>query len=127
MENPIQKFRQSPIVFEKPSILSENLKPFTSSNYSTVQCFLLKLRIGLLLSNVCKIVCGIFLFCLDLELFVKVKKRPGFYLLVFCTFINNSRSKQTFLKRISIRYSRNAYSFQCGMQLLIWGEKLSCY
>ena len=74
MENPIQKFRQSPIVFGKPSILSENLKPFTSSNDSTVQCFLLKLRIGLLLSNVCKIVCGIFLFCLDLELFVKVKK-----------------------------------------------------
>ena len=26
------------------------------------------------------------------------------------------------LKRISIRYSGDAYSFQCGMQLLMWGE-----
>ena len=25
------------------------------------------------------------------------------------------------LKRISVRYSGDAYSFQCGMQLLIWG------
>ena len=33
---------------------------------------------------------GFFLFCLDLELFV----RPGFYALVFYIFINNSRSKQ---------------------------------
>ena len=77
MENPIQKFRQSPIVFGKPRKIwkiSENLKPFTSSNYSTVQCFLPKRRTRLLLTNVCKIVCGIFLFCLDLELFVKVKK-----------------------------------------------------
>ena len=34
-----------------------------------------------------------FLFCLDLELFAKIKKRPGFYTLVFYIFINNSRSK----------------------------------
>ena len=33
-------------------------------------------------------------FYLDLELFAKIKKRPGFYTLVFYTFINNSRSKQ---------------------------------
>ena len=26
------------------------------------------------------------------------------------------------LKRISVRYSGDAYSFQCGMQSLIWGE-----
>ena len=25
------------------------------------------------------------------------------------------------LKRISVRYSGDAYSFQCGMQSLIWG------
>ena len=36
MQNPIQKFRQSSIVF---GILSENLKTLTSSNYSTVQYF----------------------------------------------------------------------------------------
>ena len=27
------------------------------------------------------------------------------------------------LNRISMRYSRDAYSFQVGMQLLMWGEK----
>ena len=39
MQNPIQKFRQSSIVFEKPDILSENLKTLTNSNYPTVQYF----------------------------------------------------------------------------------------
>ena len=74
MQNAIQKFRQSSIVFEKPGILSENLKTLTSSNYPTVQYFLLKLRTRFLLTNVYKRVCGIFLFCLDLELFAKIKK-----------------------------------------------------
>ena len=45
MQNAIQKFRQSPIVFEKPGILSENLKTLTSSNYPTVQNFFLKLSL----------------------------------------------------------------------------------
>ena len=35
-----------------------------------------------------------FLFYLDLELFAKIKIRPGFYTVIFYTFINNSRSKQ---------------------------------
>ena len=70
MQNPIQKFRQSS-VFEKPGILSENLKTLTSSNYPTVQYFLLKLRTRFLLTNVYKRVCGILL---DLELFAKIKK-----------------------------------------------------
>ena len=42
MQNTIQKFRQSSIAFEKPGILSENLKSLTGSNYPTVQYFLLK-------------------------------------------------------------------------------------
>ena len=53
MQNPIQKFRQSSIIFKKPGILFENLKTLTSSK------------------------CGIFVIlfrswviCLDLELFV---------------------------------------------------------
>ena len=50
----MQKFRQSCIVFEKPGILSENLKTLTSSNYPTVQCFLLKLRTLSLLTYVYK-------------------------------------------------------------------------
>ena len=52
MQNPIQNFRQSSVVFEKPGILSENLKTFdelqlpyssiflaeTSHTFSTHQC-----------------------------------------------------------------------------------------
>ena len=72
MQNPIQKFRQSSIVFEKPGIFFENLKTLTSSKYLTVQYFLLKLCTRFLLANVYKTVCGIFLFCLDLELFAKI-------------------------------------------------------
>ena len=74
MQNPIQKFRQSSIVFEKPRTLSENLKTLTSSNCPTVQYFLLKLRTRFLRTNIYKSFCGIFLFFLDLELFAKIKK-----------------------------------------------------
>ena len=62
MQNTVKKIRQSSIVFEKPGILSENLKNLTSSNYPTVQYFLLKLRTRFLLTNVYKRVCGIFKF-----------------------------------------------------------------
>ena len=76
MRNATQKFRQGPIVFEKPGFLSEKLKTLTSSNYHRVQQFLLKLRTRFLLTNIYKSVFGIFffLFCLDLELFTKIKK-----------------------------------------------------
>ena len=93
MQNPIQKFRQSSILFEKPGILFENLKTLTSSNYPIIQYFLLKLRTHLLLTNVYKRVSGICLFCLDLELFPKIKKGLVSRHLLFNTFINNSRSK----------------------------------
>ena len=52
MQNTIQKFRQGSIIFEKLDILSENLKTLTSSNYPTVQYFLLKLRKRFLLTIV---------------------------------------------------------------------------
>ena len=71
MQNAIQKFRQSSIVFEKPGILSENLKTLTSSNYPTVQNFFLKLCPRFLLTIVLK---RIFLFYLRLELFANIKK-----------------------------------------------------
>ena len=74
MQNIIQKFRQSSIVFEKPGILSENLKTLTSFNNPTVQYFLLKLRRRFLHANLYKRLFGIFLFYLDLELFPKIKK-----------------------------------------------------
>ena len=71
MQNPIQEFRQSSIVFEKPGILSENLRTLTSSNYPAFQFFLLKLGTCFLLTNVYKSMCG------------------SFY-----TFRNNPRSKE---------------------------------
>ena len=52
MQNPIQKFRQSSFVFEKPGILPENLKSLTRSNYPTARHRLLKLRTRFLLNNV---------------------------------------------------------------------------
>ena len=61
MQNPIQKFRQNSIVFEKPGILSENLKSLTSSNYPAAQYFLLKLHTRFLLPNIYERVCAIFL------------------------------------------------------------------
>ena len=68
MENPIQKFRQNSIVFEKPGILYEKVKASyssisfaeTSHTFRTYQCL----------------------------------QKHGFYTLVFYIFINNSRSKQ---------------------------------
>ena len=74
MQNTIQKFRQSSIVFEKSGILSENLKTLTSSNYPTVQYFLLKLRTRFYLPMSTKGCVRLFLFHLDLELFAKIKK-----------------------------------------------------
>ena len=89
MQSRIQKFRQSSIVFEKP-VLSENLKTLTSFNYPMVQYFLLKLCTRLLLTNVYKSMFGIFLFCLDLELIVKIKEKTWFYTFVFYACINKS-------------------------------------
>ena len=93
MQNTIQKFRQSFIIFEKPGILSENVKTLTSSNNRTVQYFLLKRHTHFLLTNVYQRVCLIFSFYLDLELFAKIKKELVSTHLFF-TLINNSRSKQ---------------------------------
>ena len=96
MQNPIQKFRQSSTVFEKPGILSENLKMLTCSNYLTVQYFLLKLRTRFLLTNVHKRDWGIFFFfCFRSRVICKNEKdRPGFHTLAFYIFINNSRRRQ---------------------------------
>ena len=75
MQNPIQKFKQNSIVFNKPGILPENLKTTlqlqlhysliffaeTSRKFPTYKC----LQKG---------VWNFFLFGLDLELFAKIKK-----------------------------------------------------
>ena len=62
MQNPIQKIRQNSIVFEKPGMLSESLKTLTSSDYPTVQYFLLILCTRSLLTNIYKIVSWIFIY-----------------------------------------------------------------
>ena len=93
MQNPIQKFTQSSIVFEKPGILPENLKTLTSFNYPTVQYFLMKLSKRFLLPMPTKGCAELFLFCLDLELFAKIEK-TCFLHTCFFIFINNLRSKQ---------------------------------
>ena len=85
MQNPRQKFRQNSIVFEKPVILSKNSKTLTSSNDAAILYFFLKLRTRFGLINVYKMACGFFLFCLDLELFAKIKKRSGFSTLLLIT------------------------------------------
>ena len=43
MENPMKKFRQNSIVFEKPGTLSEKLKTLTSSNYHRVKYFFIEI------------------------------------------------------------------------------------
>ena len=73
MESPIEKFRQSSIVFEKPGILSERLKILTRSRYR-VLIFLVEI-LHLFLTYQCRKK-GLwdFLLCLDLEFFAKIKK-----------------------------------------------------
>ena len=78
MQNTIPKFRQSSIVFEKPGILSENLKTLTSSNYPTVQYFLLKLRTRLLLTNVYKRVCRVFFYFVYILSYLQKLKKTWF-------------------------------------------------
>ena len=63
MQNPTQKVRQSSIVFEKPGILSENLKTLTNSNYPTVQNFSWNFAHASYLPISTKKCMGHFLFC----------------------------------------------------------------
>ena len=72
MQNVIQQFRQSSIVFEKPGILSEILKTLTSSNYPTVQHFCWNSAHFSYLPMSTKGFAGISLFSLDFELFAKI-------------------------------------------------------
>ena len=75
-------------------LFSENLNTVTSSNYPTLQYFLLKLCTRFLLTNVYKSVSGISFILFRSWVINENVKRPGFYALVFYIFIKNSRSKQ---------------------------------
>ena len=71
MQNPIQKFRQNTIVFEKPGFLSEKLTTSTNSNYHRVEYFLLKF----FTSPTYQRVFGFFYFVEILKKKKKIKKR----------------------------------------------------
>ena len=73
MQKHIQKFRQSFTVFEKPGILSGKLKILTSSNYRKMNIFANVLHTFPTYHCLLKGVQDFLLFCLDLELFAKIK------------------------------------------------------
>ena len=70
----MQKFRERSIVFKKPGIFCQNLKTLMSSNYPAIQYFCWNLAHVSYLPMTKKGCAGFFLFCLDLELFSKIKK-----------------------------------------------------
>ena len=95
MQNPTQWFRESSTDFERPGVLSEKFKIFSSWIFFFVEI----LHTFLTYQCLQKSVQDFFLFRLDLELFAKIKndlistrsKKPGF----FHIFINHSGTKQT--------------------------------
>ena len=107
MQNPIQKLRQSSIVFEKPGILSEKLITLTSSNYLN---FLFKFCSLSLHINVYKRVFGIALILFKTWVICQNKKRPGFYTLTETRFFNNWRSKQNKIFFLLLRMAQNVFA-----------------
>ena len=93
MQNPIQRFRQSSIDFEKPGILSGKLKILSSSNYRRVQYFLLGFCTLFLFTNVYKRLFGIYFILFRSWFIYKYKKRLRLYTLTETIFINNLRSE----------------------------------
>ena len=96
MQKTIQKFGQSSIILEKPGIFSTIWKLWWAPTTLQFNIFCWNFLHVSYLPMSTKGCVGFFLFCLDLELFAKIKKKPGFYTLLFYTFTNNSRSKQNF-------------------------------
>ena len=83
----MQKFRQSSTVFEKPGILSKKMKIWRAQTTVGLSIFCWSFA-HIPLTNVYKMVSILITkFCLDLELFIKIKKdlvstylqKPGFF------------------------------------------------
>ena len=85
MQNTVQKFGQSSIVLEKPGILSENLKAPTTLQFN-IFCWDFAHVFYLPMST--KACVGFFLISFRSWVIWKNSKRPGFYTLIFYTFIN---------------------------------------
>ena len=95
MQNAIQEFKQSSIVFEKQGILSQNLKTSNMKfkNELQISCSSMFFA-GTSTYDCLKRGMWNFLNLFRSWVICKNRKKPGFYTLVFYTFINNSRSKQ---------------------------------
>ena len=94
------------MVFEKPGIFSENLITWQATTTLESNIFFLKLCKLSYLPMPTKRCWGFFIFCLDLELFSKIKK-TGFYIHVFYIFINKSRSKQNKKKQTRTHFCKH--------------------
>ena len=77
MQDPVQKFRQSSIVLIK--LRNNFCRNFVHVSYLPMST---------------KVFLGFSIFCLEHELFAKIKKSSGFYTFTETRFISNSRSKQ---------------------------------
>ena len=104
MQNPPQKFSQSSIVFEKTGILSKNLNILTSSNYPTVQYFLLKLRTCFVLTYVYKRVCGIFLNFVQIQSYLPNLKKGQVSTHSFCTLLLITQDLNKILKNPALPF-----------------------
>ena len=106
MQNSMQKFRQSYIVFEKPGYLCKKLKTLRStSSHRVAEFFVTSCIYFAHISHLPMSTKGIFLFCLVPELFVKIKKD-----LVF----THSKVQQKILNSMVVRARQ---SFQCFRQI----------
>ena len=94
MQNTIQKFRESSIVFEKTGIFSENWKLGRTPTILQFNIFCWNFAHAFYLPMSAKGCVGIFFISFRSWITCQSLKIPGFYTLVFYTFINNSRSKQ---------------------------------
>ena len=109
MQNLIEKFRKSSIVFEKPGILSEKLKTLTSSNYHSAENFLLKFLTCQCLQK------DVWDFFLDFQLFAKIRKglvsthsqKPVF------TFLLITQDLYTKFKKSETCFCRYWLSWEC--------------
>ena len=94
MQNPIQKFRQNSIVFEKPGILSEKLKTWRAPTTIHFNNFCWNFAHVPYLPMSTKGCAGFFILFRTWVICQNKKKIPGFYTLTETRFINNLRSKQ---------------------------------
>ena len=102
MQNSKQIFRQTSTVFEKPGILPEKLKTQASSNNRELNTCCRHFQHVFHLPKSTKRCAG-FIYCLDLELFVSIKKRTGFYTLTetrFFTFLLIAQDLNNITKKI---------------------------